>query len=301
MGDSIKSDASQNKNIPKIVVQTCYEDRDFQLSAIRDIPAQDGHFLTLYPSKVQVIFSIDEPTNFIFSPHYQRTLPQNHAFVIYQPEEELKVQLRSSEETILIHLSIRLDKLHQLFNPHPGLKSAAIFDPKNAQHKFYEELEISGELHIVLKQLEQKIRIDPLNRLFFQAKSLEILSLLYAEKNTKSDYCPFLKNELTVRKIKDAKNILLENFRDPPTIPELAKSVQLNEFQLKAGFKEIYGQGPYSYLIAYKMEMARRLLTEQNLQVKQVAHEMGYSNISHFIEAFKKQFGITPKKLLLSK
>lgn len=297
----MKLEKPLQKNIPKIEYKVCFEDADLQLHIVEDIPSQSDRFLVLQASKVQILFSLSGPVTFLFSPHYKRNLAQNHAFVIYQPEGELQIQLHADKEIPLIHLSIRLDKLHQLFSPHPHVLSAPIFDPQNAQHKFYEELEISGELHIVLKQLEQKIRLEPSNRLYFQAKTLEILSLLYAEKQTNAEYCPFLKNELTVRKIKDAKSILLEQFKNPPTIPELAKSVQLNEYQLKAGFKEIYGQGPYHYLMSYKMEMARRLLSEQNLQVKQVAHEMGYSNISHFIEAFKKQFGITPKKLLMSK
>lgn len=91
--------------------------------------------------------------------------------------------------------------------------------------------------------------------------------------------------------------MLLRHYKNPPTIPELAKNFQLNEFQLKAGFKEIYGVAPYHFLLSYKMELARQLLISENLQVKEVAHEIGYTNISHFIVAFKKQFGITPKKL----
>lgn len=290
-------DASLNKNTPKINSYTCFEDGDFQLSILLDLNQQADKVLRLQTARVHMLFSLGGPVTFAFGPHYKRTLPMHHAFIIYQPEYELQAQLEAGSSVQMIHLSIRLNKLHELFNP--DVHSAPIFKPEQASHKFYEELDLSPDLLMVLNQMELKHRIDPNNRLFFQAKTLEALSLLFAEKKSNTEQCPFLKNEITLQKIKVAKNMLLQQFKDPPTIPELARLVQLNEFQLKAGFKEIYGQGPYHYLMTYKLEMARKLLSEQQLQVQQVAHEIGYTNISHFIDAFKKQFGITPKKLLM--
>lgn len=47
-----------------------------------------------------------------------------------------------------------------------------------------------------------------------------------------------------MRKIKAAKEILIKNYRKPPTIPELAKQVQLNEFQLKPDLKKFMDKVP---------------------------------------------------------
>ncbi|MBK9631957.1 MAG: helix-turn-helix transcriptional regulator [Saprospiraceae bacterium] len=33
-------------------------------------------------------------------------------------------------------------------------------------------------------------------------------------------------------------------------------------------------------------------------QVNEIAGHIGYQNVSHFISAFKKKFGMTPKKLM---
>ncbi|MBP8724945.1 MAG: helix-turn-helix transcriptional regulator [Saprospiraceae bacterium] len=287
---------SESKNTPKIEGVLCFEDAESQLMVYRQLNEAASPWLVLPNSRVHLLFCLHGPVAFAFSPHYRRELAPDRGYVIYQPDEVLPVQLLGTAEARLIHLSIRLEKLHRLINP--AVQNAPVFQPENARHKFYDEVEASGELLMVLHQIDQKSASDLSNGLFFHAKSLEWLSLLYAGKKMNVEACPFLKNEMAVRKIRDAKSLLLEAFRDPPTIPELARSVQLNEFQLKAGFKEIYGMGPYHYLMQYKLEMARKLLTEQKLQVKQVAHEIGYSNTSHFIEAFKKQYGITPKKLL---
>jgi AraC-like DNA-binding protein len=42
------------------------------------------------------------------------------------------------------------------------------------------------------------------------------------------------------------------------------------------------------------------LLDSRKLQVAQVAYQVGYTNPSHFIAAFKKKFGVTPKKYLMA-
>ena len=46
----------------------------------------------------------------------------------------------------------------------------------------------------------------------------------------------------------------------------------------------------------YKMEYARKMLDDRSHKVNEVSEEVGYSNPSHFIAAFKRKYGITPKK-----
>ena len=87
---------------------------------------------------------------------------------------------------------------------------------------------------------------------------------------------------------------------NPPTLKELAKLVGLNEYQLKVGFKEIYGNTVYGYLLEHKLDHSRALLDKGKFQVNQVAYEVGYTNPSHFIAAFRKKFGVTQKKYLMN-
>ena len=66
------------------------------------------------------------------------------------------------------------------------------------------------------------------------------------------------------------------------------------------GFKEIYGDTVFGFLLSHRLDHARVLLDAAKLQVNEVAYQIGYSNPSHFIAAFKKKFGITPKKYLMN-
>ena len=51
----------------------------------------------------------------------------------------------------------------------------------------------------------------------------------------------------------------------------------------------------YKYLFDFKMERAKQLLSNGNLNVNEVSYDLGYSSSSHFIAAFKKKYGITPR------
>ena len=56
----------------------------------------------------------------------------------------------------------------------------------------------------------------------------------------------------------------------------------------------------FSFLFDYKMEYSRRLLETNQYNVNEVGVKVGYSTASHFIAAFKKKFGTTPKKYVMS-
>jgi AraC-like DNA-binding protein len=61
-------------------------------------------------------------------------------------------------------------------------------------------------------------------------------------------------------------------------------------------FKKVYNMTPSQWLIEKKVSIAHRMLVEHNWSVTNAAMEVGYQNVSHFIKAYKRRFGVTPKK-----
>ncbi len=114
------------------------------------------------------------------------------------------------------------------------------------------------------------------------------------------EQCPFLVDEANVIKIRKAKDIVISRMSEPPTLKALAEEIDLSLKKLKEGFKQIYGDSVYSFLFDYKMEVARKLLESGDNNVNEVGLKVGYSTSSHFIAAFKKKFGTTPKKYIMS-
>ncbi|NYZ14605.1 helix-turn-helix transcriptional regulator [Azospirillum sp. RWY-5-1] len=96
------------------------------------------------------------------------------------------------------------------------------------------------------------------------------------------------------RQLIAARERLLQDLSNPPTIAELAKETGLNQLKLKRGFKALFGHSIYALFQRERMDRARVLLRHHG--VTETAVTLGYSNISHFSAAFSKQFGVLPRE-----
>ena len=146
-------------------------------------------------------------------------------------------------------------------------------------------------------QLETNEMVNDQRR--FKGKIYELLSLYFNKNDDSSiEQCPFLIDEQNVQKIRNAKDIILDRMIDPPSLDALALEIGLPLKKLKQGFKQVYGDTVFAYLLEHKMQEARRMLDSQKYNVNEVGLKLGYSTASHFITAFKKKYGTTPKKYL---
>ena len=123
--------------------------------------------------------------------------------------------------------------------------------------------------------------------LYIKGKVYELISL-YFNKSDDADIeqCPFLVDEDNVRRIRQAKEIMISRMVEPPTLAELSEEIGLSLKKLKEGFKQIYGDSVFSFLFDYKMEYARKMLETRKYNVNEVGLRVGYSTASHFISAF---------------
>lgn len=246
---------------------------------------------------IHFYFCLTGKATFQFGPHYSREIQKLFNYFFYNPENDLPFTLTLAEHSKVITLSISLQSLHKLFVE----DALPILKPENINRKFYDEREIPPHLQIVLNQIFNVNLSPSASKLYYHSKALELLSLYFSSKKPDRESCPFLNDEDTVRKIKHAKEHLLKHMDHPPSLKELSKIAGLNDYQLKVGFKEIYGNTVFGFLLDHRMDQSRVLLDTGKYQVNEVAYQIGYTNPSHFIAAFKKKFGITPKKYLMNK
>jgi AraC-like DNA-binding protein len=59
-------------------------------------------------------------------------------------------------------------------------------------------------------------------------------------------------------------------------------------------FKSVTGVSPYQFVKRLRLDQARVLLVEERRSVTEAAATVGYSSLSHFINEFKRHFGVTP-------
>lgn len=95
-------------------------------------------------------------------------------------------------------------------------------------------------------------------------------------------------------KLDQAKAILQENYTNAPSLSVLSRTIALNEFKLKKGFKSCFNCTIKTYVTQLRMERAKELLKNEILNVSEVAYQCGYKDVSHFSAAFKQFYGFTP-------
>lgn len=96
---------------------------------------------------------------------------------------------------------------------------------------------------------------------------------------------------LSVRK---AAATLRDDLLDPPSLPELARSVGYSPSHFSRLFKRVIGQSPSAYLIQQRVERARQMLSESSLTIGQIADALGYRDIYFFSRQFKSMTGQSP-------
>lgn len=133
--------------------------------------------------------------------------------------------------------------------------------------------------------------------IYLESKVLELVALRLEQAiigHSKSDSKRLKPDD--IERIHQAKDILLHNADNPPSLVDLARQVGLNDYKLKLGFRHCFGTTAFGYLHSYRMEQAKLLLEHnQLLSVKEIAQKVGYTNARRFAIAFKQRFGVTPQ------
>lgn len=257
----------------------------------------------LYETKtnfIQFHFCLKGECNFIYNNgSYTLPLKNEMSILLYNPITSLPVDVRIGSETRLICLLISIEKLHGLFSK--DFETIPFLNQNNINKKFYKDKALSPSMLAILNQLLNEKIGRNVKSLYLKGKIFELLSVYFnASTNPNIDLCPFLSDDNNVKKIKKAKEIIIERMTNAPSLIELAKEVEISVKNLKEGFKQVYGNTVYGYLYEHKMGVASQMLTSKNYNVNEVAIHLGYSTSSHFISAFKNKFGTTPKKFLTS-
>ncbi len=119
---------------------------------------------------------------------------------------------------------------------------------------------------------------------------------LYEKKQSLTKHIRISKHDIS--SLQEIEEILTKDVTiTPPTIEKLAVTVAMSPAKLKRIFKEVYDSGIYSYYQKQRMVKAREMLLTGDYSVKEVGMHVGYSNLSNFATAFKKEFGVLPGML----
>ncbi len=249
---------------------------------------------------IQFHFCLKGAGKFYFNHgRYALDVKEEHALLLYNPNRHLPLNLHLAPSSWLISLLISIKKFHALFSSEADYIHFLSEESKNK--KYYSQTDISPSIAVTLNQILNYNLHPSVRDIYLRGKVYELIGLYFnSSEDPDAEQCPFLVDESNIKKIRHAKNIVISRMAEPPGLQELSEEIGLSLKKLKEGFKQIYGASVYNFLFDYKMEYARKMLETGNYNVNEVGLKVGYSTASHFIAAFKKKFGTTPKKYVMS-
>jgi len=150
----------------------------------------------------------------------------------------------------------------------------------------------------LIEQIIQEILISHLKgsmqHLFLETKINELLLTCFNPNNEIEYNSGFDSQEAEIRQLCEAKQIWLDNIKQPISLCTLARRTGLNENKLYVGFKKLFDLSPYGLIVHARMEIAERLLIETKLSISEIADSIGYTGVQSFSKAFKMFFKESP-------
>lgn len=86
------------------------------------------------------------------------------------------------------------------------------------------------------------------------------------------------------------------NWMSKLTLKELAFLCNMSVSTFKREFKRHYAESPIKWFQNKRLEYAHQLLYKEQKSSSEVYLEVGYENLSSFIQAYKSKYGTTPKQ-----
>lgn len=117
----------------------------------------------------------------------------------------------------------------------------------------------------------------------------DILDILKKIENVQSDLSK------SDHLIQAAQRYIQSHYQNPNiSLSEIANQLCVNANYLGQAIKKKTGKRFVDLLLQTRMEEAKRLLTQTNMPVKEIAYAVGYNQVPYFRQQFKNYYGITP-------
>lgn len=143
----------------------------------------------------------------------------------------------------------------------------------------------SGVIDYILKPIDPQDLNNALSSAFEQ---------LEQERRSDDDKRAVTDIETTNSVVRDIKEYVHRNYKTEISLADLADHLYLSKEHLSRLFKKETGQNLFSYIMDLKMQEAKRLLTETDHTIDDIAFSLGFHDGNYFSKVFKKNVGTSP-------
>lgn len=157
-----------------------------------------------------------------------------------------------------------------------------------------QSIRLASEHQLIVASLRRPQVYAGAQRLWYQAKALEVASVLFYRPATEDDLFCQRQKRLNQDRVQKVVAVLREDLAETPSLEEIGRRVGCSHFHLSRIFSQETGKSIFQHLRQLRLERAAELLREGRLNVTQVSMEVGYASPSHFSTAFHETYGCCP-------
>ena len=175
------------------------------------------------------------------------------------------------------------------------------------KHKVQNEL-IHPEIQKISLTTSIKLFTDSIVKIYKSSKSshpeiynlkmLELLHLIHTEHPT--IHLPQLLFAYTKPTKRDMRHFMEDNFYKPLKIEDYAQLTGRSLSSFRRDFRQLFQTTPNKWIQNKRLDRAINTLKQREINITDLAHSVGYENVSYFIRAFKMRTGLSPKQYALS-
>jgi AraC family transcriptional regulator of arabinose operon len=247
----------------------CAEAAGFQLERPKGHPAHTFlHFVT--------------PVDILIDGKMVHTEP--HACIFYHADTPQKFYSADSLINDYIHFGSGVEDTFQEY----GIQFDTLYYPINYNicSSIIQEME---QIFFSDRSLRDQLLNVKFNELLIRfAQSLQNDPQPHIDKDTRSAFINF-------------RLYLLTQLDKPWTVKRMADGIGISQSRFYALYKDIFGCSPTTDLIRSRIDRAKRMLALSNDSISNIATQLGYSNVSHFMRQFKAIVGVAPGQYRKSK
>ena len=213
--------------------------------------------------------------------------------VLFRPlVRTVDFHLTAGQQIKLAGYGLQGDRIARLFDDDVPSELHPLLEPDISESKVF-TMKSTRQLRNLAQNLFAPGLNGPLRTLFMEGTVLQLLAVQAVGRPSGKE----ARNKLS-RSERDsvhaARDILLKDMRNPPSLGELASAVGLTEKRLNAGFRMAFGATVFEVLRNHRLEHARIALTMESTPMKVIAYRVGYNHVTNFINAYTARYGNPP-------
>jgi AraC family transcriptional regulator len=190
------------------------------------------------------------------------------------------------------------DALHLYLHPHVVRTAAQSIEFDYAHISIEPQFGVSDEhIHRVGLSLHSELKEANVVGRVYADSLAKVLAMQLVRRYSYLKDVHVSRGGIAPRKLRKAIEFINSNLDKEQTVAlaALAEEVQMSYFHFSRAFKQSMGVSPNVYMIEQRVDRAKKLLSETDLPIAEIALRVGFASQSHFTTTFRRLAWATPK------